>query len=61
MRFSGTRFVGRLNSGDGAHIFDSAESFQAAFAAHAAALMADVPNYTDVSPVILVSEDQRVG
>lgn len=42
-------------------LFESVESFQAAFGAHAAALMADVPNYTDVSPVILVSEDQRVG
>lgn len=42
-------------------LFDSVESFQAAFGAHAADLMADIPNYTDVRPVILVSEDQRVA
>lgn len=30
--------------------------FQAAFGAAAAALMADIPNYTDIKPVIQISE-----
>ena len=37
-------------------LFDSVESFQAALAAHGAALMADIPNYTNVPPKILVSD-----
>jgi uncharacterized protein (TIGR02118 family) len=36
--------------------FDSAEAFQAAFGPHAQAIMADIPNYTDIQPTILVSE-----
>ena len=36
--------------------FDSVENFMAAFMAHASALMADMPNYTDVEPVIQVNE-----
>jgi uncharacterized protein (TIGR02118 family) len=36
--------------------FDSAESFMAAFAPNAAALQGDIPNYTDVAPVIQVNE-----
>jgi uncharacterized protein (TIGR02118 family) len=36
--------------------FDSVADFQAAFAPHAAAIMADIPNYTNVQPVIQVSE-----
>lgn len=36
--------------------FDSVEAFQAAFASHAKELMADVPNFTNVQPVIQVSE-----
>jgi uncharacterized protein (TIGR02118 family) len=35
--------------------FDSVEAVQAALATHGAALMADVPNYTDVRPVIQLS------
>jgi len=35
--------------------FDSMEAFQTAMAAHGAALLADVPNYTNVKPVIQVS------
>ena len=37
-------------------LFDSVESFQAAFAPHAAAIMADIPNYTALQPVIQISE-----
>ncbi|MEZ5993095.1 MAG: EthD family reductase [Planctomycetota bacterium] len=38
-----------------AHIdFESAEKFQAAFAAAAPILMGDIPNFTDIQPVINV-------
>ena len=37
-------------------LFDSVEAFQSAFAAHAEALQGDIPNYTDVTPVIQISE-----
>ena len=37
-------------------LFDSVELFQAAFAPHAAAIMADIPNYTALQPVIQISE-----
>ncbi len=36
--------------------FESAEAFMAAFAPHAATLQADIPNYTDIAPVIQLSE-----
>ncbi len=36
--------------------FDSVAEFQAAFAPHTASIMADIPNYTNVQPVIQVSE-----
>ncbi len=36
--------------------FDSVAAFQAAFAPHAATLMADVPNYTNTQPIIQISE-----
>jgi len=36
--------------------FDSAEAFQAAFAPHAKAIMADIPNYTKAQPQIQISE-----
>jgi uncharacterized protein (TIGR02118 family) len=36
--------------------FDSVAEFQTAFAPHAAAIMADIPNYTNIQPVIQVSE-----
>ncbi len=40
-----------------AHLyFDSLEAFQGAFASHAAAIMADVPNYTNTQPVIQIGE-----
>jgi len=35
--------------------FDSPEAFKAAFAPHAAAILGDIPNYTDIEPVIQVS------
>ena len=37
-------------------IFDSVDSFQSAFGPHADAIMADIPNYTDIRPVIQISE-----
>ena len=37
-------------------LFDSAEDFMAAFTPHAAVLQADMPNYTDIEPIIQVSE-----
>ena len=36
--------------------FDTVEDFQSSFGPHAAAIMADIPNYTDVAPVIQVSD-----
>ena len=36
-------------------LFDSVEAFQAAFAPAAAAIQGDIPNYTDVAPIIQVS------
>jgi len=36
--------------------FDSAEAFQAAFAPHAPAILADIPNYTNTQPTIQISE-----
>lgn len=39
------------------HIYcDSAEAFQAAFAPHAQEIMGDIPNYTDIEPIIQISE-----
>src|SRR5947209_17737698 len=37
-------------------LFDSVDAFQSAFAPHAEALQGDIPNYTDVTPVIQISE-----
>lgn len=40
-----------------AHIVcDSVEAFQAGFGPHAQELRADIPNYTDATPVIQISE-----
>lgn len=36
--------------------FDSVGAFQSAFAPHAHEIMGDIPNYTDISPVIQISE-----
>jgi uncharacterized protein (TIGR02118 family) len=39
------------------HIFcESVEAFQAGFGPHAKEIMADIPNYTDQTPVIQISE-----
>ena len=39
------------------HLYcDSVESFQAGFGPHAEQIMADIPNYTDLAPVLQVSE-----
>jgi uncharacterized protein (TIGR02118 family) len=40
-----------------AHLaFDSVDAFQAAFGPHAAAIMSDIPNYTNAQPVVQISE-----
>lgn len=36
--------------------FESVAAFEAAFAPHEADIMSDIPNYTNVSPIVLVSE-----
>lgn len=36
--------------------FDSVDLFQAAFGPHADAIIADIPNYTDITPQIQISE-----
>ena len=36
--------------------FDTLEAFQAAFGPHAQAIMGDIPNYTDIEPLIQLSE-----
>jgi len=36
--------------------FDSVEAFQGAFAPHAQQIMGDIANYTDVQPVVQISE-----
>ncbi len=39
------------------HIFcESVEAFQAGFGPHAQAIMADIANYTDLAPVLQISE-----
>jgi len=37
-------------------LFDSLEDFLAAFTPHATTLQGDVPNYTDVQPLIQISD-----
>jgi len=36
--------------------FESVEAFQRAFGPHAEAIMADIPNYTDIEPMLQISE-----
>jgi uncharacterized protein (TIGR02118 family) len=39
------------------HIYcDSVESFKAGFGPHAADILGDIPNYTDLQPVLQISE-----
>jgi len=39
------------------HIFcDSVDSFQAGFGPHMQEILADIPNYTDLAPVIQISD-----
>lgn len=37
-------------------LFDSVQAFQEAFAPHADAIMGDIKNYTDIEPIVQVSE-----
>jgi uncharacterized protein (TIGR02118 family) len=37
-------------------LFDSVETFQAAFGPHAAEILADIANYTKVQPIVQISE-----
>ena len=37
-------------------LFESVESFQSAFEPHANVIMADITNYTDIEPVIQISQ-----
>jgi uncharacterized protein (TIGR02118 family) len=40
-----------------AHLtFDSVAAFEAAFSPHAGEIMADIPNYTPIEPIIQISE-----
>ena len=36
--------------------FDSVEAYQSAFGPHVQEIMSDVPNYTNIQPVIQISE-----
>jgi uncharacterized protein (TIGR02118 family) len=40
-------------------LFDSTEAFQNAFGPHAETIMADIPNYTEIQPIIQISEVKR--
>jgi uncharacterized protein (TIGR02118 family) len=39
-----------------AFVCDSAEAYEAAIRAHRAEILADIPNYTDIAPVLQFSE-----
>jgi uncharacterized protein (TIGR02118 family) len=36
--------------------FETVEEFQAAFGPHAEAILSDIPNYTDIEPIVQISE-----
>ena len=48
---SPTAFVAMVHA-----TFDSAEAFATAFAPHSAELQGDAPNYTNIHPVVQISE-----
>ena len=35
---------------------ESADAFRSAFSPHAKEIMADIPNYTDIAPIIQISD-----
>ena len=37
-------------------VFDSVEAFEAAFAPHAETILGDIPNYTNVTPTLQISQ-----
>jgi uncharacterized protein (TIGR02118 family) len=37
-------------------LFDSVDAFQAAFGAHAPEIMGDISNYTNIQPIVQISE-----
>jgi uncharacterized protein (TIGR02118 family) len=37
-------------------LFDSVEAFQTSFGAHAPEIMGDIPNYTNIQPIVQISE-----
>jgi len=37
-------------------LFDSVEAFQSSFGAHAPEIMGDIPNYTNIQPIVQISE-----
>jgi uncharacterized protein (TIGR02118 family) len=37
-------------------LFDSLDAFQAAFAQHSGAILADIPNYTNTQPTVQISQ-----
>ena len=37
-------------------LFDSLEAFQSSFAPHLDKILADIPNYTDIEPIMQISE-----
>ena len=40
----------------GSLVFDSVEDFQNSFGPHTAEIMGDIPNYTNTTPIIQISE-----
>jgi uncharacterized protein (TIGR02118 family) len=40
--------------------FDSVDAFQKAFGPHAATILADTPNYTDIRPIIQISNELQI-
>ena len=51
-----TQDAPRVWMASGHLFFDTMEAFQSAFGPHAAVIMADLPNFTNVQPHIVISE-----